>query len=275
MERKLTVRIDGPGVEQGRIALRDLQRIIHPLEQALKALVPSPPTNQSARSDSRSQPVRFLLSGIDAGSAIAQGSLLIEATLAEPMFEHDPVDQLIKGLANEHPALPARAMRHIERLRRRLPEGVDSVEIEIAGLAEAAHLAPLEAVAPQGTHQAARSLSGRLMEINFLSRRAILEIPAARGRRTTRRIALRFSDESAGDMQRFARQLVVVDGMATIEERGAISEMEVSAISLQLDDRTAMWPAKKFHWPSPDERLANADMDEYLRSSQDVHEDEQ
>ncbi len=274
MEQKLTVTIDGPGVRQGKIALRDLQRIIHPLEQAVQALLPRQPRTSSRASASSRQPVRFLLSRIDSGSAVAEGSLVVEATIAESMFNDDPLDRLINGLTSQDAELSTRAKRYIERLQRNLPIGVESIDIAIPGLPGKARLEPLSRVEARLPSTDERTVTGRLMEINFRAKRALLEIPRVMGRRSTQQIALQFPDELASDMQRLARQLVVVDGRAALADNGAILKLELDSIALYIDDRTGLWPAKKFRWPTPEERLTNVDMEEFLRSSKDLYEDE-
>ena len=275
MEQQLTLRIEGPGVIPGRIAPGDLQRIVQPLEQAVRALLPVMPSSVSGpRNDDRPQ-VRFLLSGIESGSAVTSGDLTVEATLSRSMFDDDPLDRLISGLNSEDKQLPARVMRYIERLQRNFPIGVETICVEVSGNGGKATLRPLKQNGACALLEEERSLTGRLMEVNFLAKRAQLEVQRARGGRPTQRISLQFEDELAGDMQRCARQLVSVKGRATLNRTRDVQRLDVSGIALQVDDRRALWPQKKFRWPTPDERLSNVDMAEFLLTSSDYDEDDE
>lgn len=275
MEQKLTVTIDGPGVQRGRIALRDLQRIIHPLEQAVRALMPRLPESRAKSQRAGRQPVLFLLSGIQSGSAVAEGSLSVEATIADSMFDDDPVQRLVQGLSQRDNELPERAKRHIERLRRNLPEGVETVEISIPGQIYEAILLPMEEEEVPVPAPVVRTVTGRLMEVNFLARRGQLEVQRERGRSPTRRIALQFIDEQASDMQRCARQLVKVKGRASLGPDNEILLLNVTSVARHIDDRSALWPSKRFRWPSREELLANVDMEEFLLTSADSDEEEE
>lgn len=275
MERKLTIRIDGPGVAAGKIALRDLQRIVHPLEQAVRALLPRLPMGSAGAAGERRQSVQFLLSGIADGSAVAEGSLAVEASMAESLFDDDPFERLVAGISDGGQKLPSQALRCIERLRRNLPEGVETVEIALSGQAGRVTLLPLADIETPVAVTERRTLSGRLVEIDFSAKRAKLEVPAVKGRKSTRKISLRFADELAGDMQRLARQLVAAVGLATLYEDGDVRELDVTGITLQIDDRGALWPPKRFKWPTKDQLLSNVDMEEFLRTSSDYYDEDE
>ena len=275
MDQRLIVTIDGPGVEQGKIALRDLQRIIHPLEQAVRALMPRLPEGAAGPQLAGRQSVRFLLSGIESGSAVAEGSLAVEATIVDSMFDVDPLERLVSGLTQEGHELPKQVKRYIERLQRNFPDGVETVQIAIPGLVDSATLLPLKAVEVPALFAEERTVTGRLMEINFVSRRGLLEVQRARGKRPIRRISLRFNDELAGDMQRCARQLVSAKGRASLGPDSEIRLLDVTGIALHIDDRSSLWPSKKFRWPTKEERLTNVDMAEFLLTSSDNEEDDE
>lgn len=275
MDQKLTVTIDGPGVQQGRIALRDLQRIIHPLEQAVRALLPRLPEGSARSQPDGRQSVRFLLSGIQPGSAVAEGSLAVEATIVDSMFDDDPVNRLVQGLNQGDEELPERVKRFIDRLQRNFPEGVETVEISIPGQVNKATLLPLEEEEVAAPAAEERIVTGRLMEVNFHARRGQLEVQRVRGRLTTKRIALQFIDEQASDMQRCARQLVNIKGRAWLGPDRDIHLLDVASIALHIDDRSALWPSKRFRWPSREELLTNVDMEEFLLTSSDSDEEEE
>ena len=106
MQQRLSVRIAGPGVLEGKIALRDLQRVVRPLEQAVRALLPASKPAPSEGGGPRKPAVRFLLSGIRSGSAVAE----LEAdTELDPMLgdlSWDPLDRLVQGAAGNGAELP-------------------------------------------------------------------------------------------------------------------------------------------------------------------------
>ena len=97
MEQRLTVRIAGPGVPVGKIGLKDLQRIVHPLEQAVRALLPAieprPPTGGRPQRPA----VRLLLSGIEPGSAVANLELDAEVAPTFDSLAPDPLGRLVAG----------------------------------------------------------------------------------------------------------------------------------------------------------------------------------
>ncbi len=264
METRLSVRIVGPGVRPGKIALRDLQRIVHPLEQAIQALLPAPSAGTG----------RLLLSGLGKGSAVAELELDIELQPRLPTLESDPIRQLIAGIEDPEQPLPPEADHHIARMASHLPAGVDRVELTLHGTEARAQI-PRRDPAPAPSTTETRTISGRLISVNFGSRRAHLEVPSTNRRRKHRKLVqLRFADELATDMQQCARQLVTATGKATVSA-GGVQSLEVEKIWVEYDDRRKLWPAKRFRWPSPDELLDNFDVQDFLENIHGVDEDDE
>ena len=275
MEQRLTVRIAGPGVPVGKIGLKDLQRIVHPLEQAVRALLPAneppPPTGGRPRQPA----VRLLLSGIEPGSAIA--NLELEAELAPTLdsFAPDPLEQLVAGAGADGGDLPDDSRRHLNRMARGLPHGFDYVELTLPGRSLSARIYRHDPDEILGETEAILTISGRLVAIDFRNGTARLQIQSGGKRKVGMQlIALRFPDEFANDMQRCARQHVSAHGVATMTAGGVVESLAVQRIHVDLDDRRGLWAAKRFTWPGADERLDNVDMEEFLRTSRDDGEDD-
>jgi len=270
MERRLIVRISGPGVLEGKIALKDLQRIVHPLEQAVGALLPAGRPTASKGGRPRRPAARFLLSGIAAGSAVADLELEtdLEPTLAN--FDGDPLSRLIEGAEEGGAELPDAARGHLERMAQHLPLGVECVELALREAGASARIYRSDPAKQAAGGQAVLTRSGRLIAVDFRKGTAQLETQGSRkGKAGARRIRLKFPDELANDMQRCARQQVSVRGAATIGATGAVNSLDVQWIQAEFDDRRLLWAPKRFRWPAPDQRIDNVDMDEFLRTSRD------
>ena len=269
MERRLSIRMAGPGVLDGKFALRDLQRIVHPLEQALRAILPAskPPGSKGGRP--RKPQVRFLLSGIESGSAIASGEIDtdLDPTLSD--LDLEPLTLLVDAVNGVSDVqLPDESRRSLERIAQNLRPDVNYVELTLPGQKKSARIYRRDLDKPAAAAEEALTLSGRLISIDFRTGLARLEIQADRRQRAaTRQVLLRFPDELANDMQRCARQQVVVRGGATLNADRAIELLTVQQIQVALDDRRGLWAPKRFRWPTAEERLDNVDMDEFLRTS--------
>ena len=275
MQQRLSVRIAGPGVLEGKIALRDLQRVVRPLEQAVRALLPASKPAASEGGGPRKPAVRFLLSGIRSGSAVAE---LEMDTELDPMLgdlSWDPLDQLVQGAAGNGAQLPKLASDHLDRMARSLPDGVDFVELGLHDSGTSARIyrrAPADVAV--GTDELL-TISGRLVSVDFRAGVARIEVPAILKRNVgTQLLVLRFPDELASDMQRCARQHVAAHGVATKTAAGIVESLAVRWIQAVIDDRPGLWAPKRFTWPSADERLDNVDMDEFVRTSRDDGEDD-
>ena len=273
MKRQLTVRISGPGVLEGKIALKDLQRIVHPLEQAVCALLPASRPPASKGGPLRKPAARFLLSGIAAGSAVADLELEADPEPTLGNLDLDPLSRLIEGAEEGGGGLPDAARGHLERMAQRLPPGVECVELALLEAGPSARIYRRDPAKQVDSTQAVLTLSGRLIAADFRKGTARLETQGSRsGKAGVRRIRLEFSDELANDMQRCARQHVSVRGTAVIDAAGAVKSLKVQWIQAEIDDRRLLWAAKRFHWPAPDQRIDNVDMNEFLRTSRDDDE---
>lgn len=276
MERRLSIRMAGPGVLDGKFALRDLQRIVHPLEQALRAILPAskPPSSKGGRP--RKPHVRFLLSGIESGSAIASGEIDtdLDPTLSD--LELEPLALLVDAVNGVNDIqLPDESRRSLERIAQNLRPGINYVELTLPGQKKSARIHRRDLDKPAAAAEEALTLSGRLISIDFRTGFARLEIQADRRQRAaTRQVLLRFPDELANDMQRCARQQVSVHGVAMLDAGRAIESLNVQRIHVALDDRRGLWAPKRLRWPTADERIDNVDMQEFLRTSRDYGEDD-
>ncbi len=274
MERRLSIRMAGPEVPEGKFALRDLQRIVHPLEQAVRALLPASKPDGVQKGRPRKPQVRFLLSAIESGSAVASGEIDMDLEPTLENFGVEPLVQLVEGLDGTSARLPENSRRHLDRIAQNLPDGVDYVELVVPAEEKSARIyrrRPPDQ--PTGRAEKAATLSGRLMSIDFRNGFARLEVQAERRQKAAAQmVLLRFPDELANDVQRCARQQVSVHGIAMLDAGGAIESLNVQRIHVTLDDRRGLWAPKRLRWPTPDERLDNVDMQEFLRTSSEEDE---
>ena len=273
MERRLSIRMAGPNVPDGKFALRDLQRIVHPLEQALRALLPASKPAGAKAGRPRKPEVRFLLSAIESGSAIASGEIDTDLEPTLENFEVEPLVLLVEGLDGTSDQLPENSRRHLDRIAQNLPVGVDYVELTVPVEEKSARIYRRQSDQPAGRAEKLATLSGRLMSIDFRNGFARLEVQAERQQKAAAQmVLLRFPDELANDLQRCARQQVSVHGVAVLGAGGEIESLDVQRIHVTLDDRRGLWAPKRLRWPTADERLDNVDMQEFLRTSRDQGE---
>lgn len=274
MERRLSIRMAGPEVPEGKFALRDLQRIVHPLEQAVRALLPASQPDGIRKGRPRKPQVRFLLSAIESGSAVASGEIDMDMEPTLENFGVEPLVLLIEGLDGTSAQLPENSRRHLDRIAQNLPAGVDYVELTVPAEEKSARIyRRRQPDQPAGRAEKAATLSGRLMSIDFRNSLARLEVQAERQQQAaTRMVLLRFPDELANDLQRCARQQVRVRGVALLDAGEEIESLNVQQIHSTLDDRRGLWAPKRLRWPTSDERLDNVDMQEFLRTSSEEDE---
>ena len=276
MERRLTVRIHGPGVPRGKIALKDLQRVVRPLEQAVRATLPYSEPSATEGGRGKRPDARFLLLDIREGSAIAELELETDPMQPLPSLDFDPVRELLSGIATSQSTERSSLSRRLERMARGLPSGVDWVELSHDDLDEPIRIHRIVDLEKAKQSTEVRTLSGRLLEVNFGAGLARLQVPSNRERlRKPSQILLRFPDELAADMQRCARQMVSVSGEARVRDSGELREMHVQQINVEFDDRRGLWPQKRFRWPSIEERLENVDVQAFLETVHGVDEDDE
>lgn len=275
MKRQLSIRVAGPGVPEGKFALRDLQRIVHPLEQAVQALLPPSKPAGSKPGRARRPDVQFLLSGIEAGSAIATGEMDTDIAPTFESFELEPLDLLLDGMNATDSRLPRKTRQRLDWIAQNLPTGVDFVELSLSNNGKSARLYRRDPDEPTEKTERLRTLSGRLISINFRVGSARLEVQADRRRKTgPQLVPLRFPDELANDVQRCARQQVSIHGIAVIKASGTIESFSVQRIRVELDDRRGLWAPKRFQWPTAAERLDNVDMQAFLQTSREDDEED-
>ena len=191
------------------------------------------------------------------------------------MMDPDPIARLLEGCQARGEPLPARAQHHLERMMRNLPMGVEFIELRSPKTGVVAKLARRVPEPPPLDSIEVRTISGRLIEVDFRTGRARLQTPPVSDRRTAPvLLSLRFADELANDMQRLARQMVSVQGQAELTSSGAIQSLTVERISLDFDDRHGLWAPKRFKWPTNEELWADVDVEEFLRTSRDDEGDE-
>ena len=262
MESHLTVHIEGPGVREGKIALDDLRKILAPLQAAVRALLPSRKGVPAAK---------FLVSAIGPGSATAAVEIDTAEQLELTGFERDPLGRIVAAVADPTAPLPRRARSAVDRIARRLPEGVDVIELRCNSAKAPARITRAAPLPQPPQNKEYRAVEGLLIQVDFDTGTGRLRVqPKPTGRQ---QIDIRFDDRFADDMQRFARQIVRVYGDAEIKASGAIAALEVLQIELIRDDRPALWAAKRFKWPLPEEAIDDPNLDEFLQLTRDARQD--
>ena len=121
MEKRFTIRIKGPRVQRGKIAVDDLHAILDPLQAAVRAMLPS--GGDAERGN-------LLVSGIGAGSATAELELDSAESPELPGFERDPIAELIDAASDPAVALPLGARDALAQVSKNLPDGVESVDLQ-------------------------------------------------------------------------------------------------------------------------------------------------
>ena len=110
MEKRFTIRIEGPRVRRGKIAVDDLHAILDPLQAAVRAMLPS------SRDAER---INLLVSGIGAGSATAEVELDFVESPELPGFERDLIAELIDAASDPVVALPVGARNALDRVSKK------------------------------------------------------------------------------------------------------------------------------------------------------------
>lgn len=261
MEKRFTIRIKGPRVQQGKIAVDDLHAILDPLQAALRAMLPS---------GGGAERVDLLVSNLGAGSATAELELDSAETPALPGFARDPIAELIDAASDPAVALPLRARAALGRVSKNLPDGVESVELYCSALEKSTTIT--RAAPPQTRlREEYRAIEGRLVEIDFEAGAARLHVqPTAQDGQSA--VRFEFDDGFGDELQRFARQIVRVHGVAQLDERGAIAALKAIQLEHVRDDRRAMWAPKRFKWPADDEVIDDPNIEEFLRETREARQ---
>lgn len=262
MEKRFTIRIEGPRVRSGKIAVDDLHAILDPLQAAVRAMLPS---------GGDAERVNLLVSGIGAGSATAEVELDSAETPALPGFERDPIAELIDAASDPAVALPLRARNALDRVSKNLPGGVESVELRCSALEKSATITRADPLPQTPLREAYRAVEGRLVEIDFEAGVARLQVqPAAEDGQSA--VSFEFDDSFGDELQRFARQIVRVHGIAQLDDQGRVATLKAIQLEQARDDRRAMWAPKRFKWPSDDEVIHDPDIEEFLRETREARQ---
>jgi len=254
MEKRFTIRIEGPRVRSGKIAVDDLHAILDPLQAAVRAMLPS--GGDAERGN-------LLVSGIGAGSTTAEVELDSAETPALPGFERDPIADLIDAASDPAIALPCRARNALDRVSKNLPGGVESVELHCSALEKSTTITRADPPPETPLREEYRAVEGRLVEINFQTGVARLQVqPTAEDGQSA--VRFEFDDSFGDELQRFARQIVRVHGIAQLDDQGSVAALKAIQLEQVRDDRRGMWAPKRFKWPSDDEVIPAPDIEEFL-----------
>lgn len=262
MEKRFTIRIEGPRVRSGKIAVDDLHAILDPLQAAVRAMLPS---------GGDAERVNLLVSGIGAGSATAEVELDSADSPELPGFERDPIAELIDAASDPAVALPIRARNALDKVSKNLPDGVDTVEVYCSALEKSTIITRTEPPPEQPLREEYRAVEGRLVEVNFQTGVARLQVqPTAEDGQSA--VSFEFDDSFGDELQRFARQIVRVHGIAQLDDRGSVAALKAIQLEQVRDDRRGMWASKRFKWPSDDEVIHDPNIEEFLRETREARQ---
>lgn len=262
MEKRFTIRIKGPRVQRGKIAVDDLHAILDPLQATLRAMLP--PGGDAER-------VNLLVSNLGAGSAAAELELDSAESPELPGFARDPIAELIDAASDPAVTLPLCARAALDRVSENLPEGVESVELYYSALEKSTTITRAEPPPQTRLREEYRAVEGRLVEVDFEAGAARLQVqPAAQGGQSA--VRFEFDDGFGDELQRFARQIVRVHGVAQLDEQGAIAALKAIQLEQVCDDRRAMWVPKRFKWPADDEVIDDPNIEEFLRETREARQ---
>lgn len=262
MEKRFAIRMEGPGVRSGKIAVDDLHAILEPLQAAVRAMLP--PGEGAER-------VNLLVSNLGAGSATAELELDSAESPELPGFARDPIAELIEAASDPAVTLPLRARAALNRVSENLPYGVERVELYCSALEKSTTITRAEPAPQTPLREEYRAVEGRLVEIDFEAGAARLQVqPAAQDGQST--VPFEFDDGFGDELQRFARQIVRVHGVAQLDERGAIAALKAIQLEHVRDDRRALWAPKRFKWPADDELIQDPNIEEFLRETREARQ---
>ena len=273
MQRALTLRLSGRAVSDGKVAVTDLARIVERLEQAIGHLT-------RGGTEGVARKPRFVLTRIGQGSCVTELELDGPASDALEGFHVEPLEQLVSGASEPDGLLPGDAAETIAALRMDLPRGIDWIELSCASLTATARIERRHATGAARSLKEHRAFAGRLMEVDFNSSKATLHVqPMTKrsmgGSMSNKHdvVPLTFLDDLADDMQRCARQYVMVNGDASLSVGGAVRSVAISSIWTVRDDRHVLWGPKRFSWPKPDELIVDPNIEEFIREIYEARRD--
>lgn len=262
MEKRFTIRIEGPRVRSGKIAVDDLHAILDPLQAAVRAILPS---------GGDAERVNLLVSGIGAGSTTVEVELNYAESPELPGFERDPIAELIDAASDPAVALPLGARDALAQVSKNLPDGVESVELHCSALEKSTTITRADPPPEQTLREEYQAVKGRLVEIDFQTgvARLLVQPTAEDGQSAVR---FEFDDSFGDELQHLARQIVRVHGIAQLDDRGGVAALKAIQIEQVCDDRRGMWAPKRFKWPSDDEVIHDPDIEEFLRETREARQ---
>lgn len=262
MEKSFTVRVEGPRVQKGKIAVDDLLGILEPLQAAVRAMLPASNAAEQAN---------LLVSNIGAGSTTAEVELDLVKSVELPGFERNPIAELIDAVSDPAIELPPRARNALDRVAKNLPGGIDVVEICCSSLEKSTRITRAVPLLEEPLREEYRAVEGRLAEVDFHTGVARLQVqPATKDGQSA--VKFEFDDSFADELQRFARQIVRVHGIAQLDAKGAVRALTAVQVEHIRDDRRGMWAPKRFKWPSDDEVIHDPNIEEFLRETREARQ---
>ena len=263
MEKRFTVHIAGHGVQEGKIALDDLRRILAPLQTAVRAMLP--PGEAGGRAN-------LLVSNIGGGSATAEIEIDAVERPELPGFEHDPVGRLIAAASDPTVRVPRRARDALNKVAKNLPDGVDVVELSSASTDKSTRIMRPDPAPRTPRREEHRSVEGRLTEIDFHASTARLDVQRhSNGGRST--VKIQFDDRFADELQQFARQIVRVHGIAQLNAGDVVTTLRAVQVEHIRDDVRGVWAPKRFKWPTGAEVIHDPHVEEFLRETREARQD--
>lgn len=263
MEKRFSVHIAGSGVQEGKIALDDLRRILGPLQAAVRAMLPPGETGEKTN---------LLVSNIGVGSVTAEIEIEAVERPGLPGFERDPIGKLIAAASDPAIRLPQRARKALDKVATNLPDGVDSVELHCASADKSTRITRVDRAPRPSVREEYRAVEGRLVEIDFHAGAARLDVQSrTNGGRAT--VKFEFEDRFADELQRFARQIVRVHGIAQLDADDVITTLQVVQVEHIRDDLRGLWAPKRFKWPTEDEVIHDPDIEEFLHETREARQD--
>lgn len=259
MERELSVRLRGPAVDGGGVAVRDLLAVVSPIERSILSMLPDAPDEDGRTA----KPYGLKLIGVASGSCI----IALELSGPEPGvlagLSADPINELTSQIAGDDSDRLPPVRTLVKHLQAHMPVGVEAVELGPPSGTIKATISKNPVPAQEPAVEAAGrefTFSGRLISVDWNGLEAAVELPPSSQRGRKRRVVhLAFRDEDAGLMQDLARRFVTVRGFARSPMLVHGAQVQMHEIEEAADDRAGLWPLPRFRWPRDDQLVAGVD----------------
>ena len=272
IDNRLTVRLEGPGVEDG-VPLDSFLKTLGGVQHAVRLAV----EHLGGRKPGRGRQPRWVktqsalrLVAVRPGSIVAELELATDDRLAESGgYGPQAIETLLNLNGNAGKNLPEAVMDRLcdtasalpEDIKLLLGDGGDLRRVEVKRRSRATTASP----GPPRTEKA--KLQGWLREVNWHSKSAQLH------RYRDRHVRLRFDDSLADDMLRLATQYVEVQGRGRIDKHERWGTVQVDEISVTHSWRESFDMGAFLKNPNPKifdpERIITAsepfDVDEFVR----------